>query len=205
VQPVTVPATTDEFDGPRLAPQWQWQANPDPACFSLNRAPGFLRLTAQPLPLSGNLCLAPNLLLQKFPAPEFAAATTLEFTPLAEGDRTGLIVFGDDYAWIGLQQRGGRTELAYAVCHGAARGGAETVIGLKETPAGARLCLRVTVRAGGVCTFAYRIGDADYVPVGKPFTATAGRWVGAKVGLFATGSAGAHADFDWMRFAPLHE
>lgn len=201
--PMLAPATTDEFDGPRLAPPWQWQANPDPAWFSLNRAPGFLRLHAQPLPAAGNLRLAPNLLLQKFPAPTFTATTTVEFSPRANGDHTGLIVFGDDYAWIGVRQRDGQRELVVATCATATQGHAERVTSLAAVPAGAEVRLRVTVATGARCEFAYSLDGAEFVPTGVAFTATPGRWVGAKVGLFASGAADACADFDWLRFAPL--
>jgi hypothetical protein len=37
---------------------------------------------------------------------------------------------------------------------------------------------------------------------GNDFTATVGRWVGAKVGLFTVGSGGATADFDWFHVEP---
>ena len=47
--------------------------------------------------------MAPNLLLQKFPAPEFVVTASLRFAPRVDGETAGLIVFGQDYAWIGLQ------------------------------------------------------------------------------------------------------
>jgi hypothetical protein len=45
-----------------------------------------------------------------------------------------------------------------------------------------------------------------FTPVGAPFPATPGRWIGATVGLFATGpeGTGPHgvAEFDWFRVGP---
>jgi hypothetical protein len=42
-----------------------------------------------------------------------------------------------------------------------------------------------------------------FTPLGEVFTAAAGRWIGAKVGLFATrnsaGGESGYADFDWFR------
>ena len=38
----------------------------------------------------------PNLLLQKFPAPEFTAGTKLTFTARTDDEQTGLIVMGLD-------------------------------------------------------------------------------------------------------------
>jgi hypothetical protein len=56
--------------------QWQWQANPQPNWVLPSPAIGSLRLfaVAPPVPLH-NYWEVPNLLLQKFPAPEFSATT----------------------------------------------------------------------------------------------------------------------------------
>ena len=200
-QPIVAPATTDEFDGAQLAPQWQWQANPGAGWHSLTARPGSLRLYAQPGPRPGNLYDAPHLLMQKFPAPEFTVTATLDFAPKADGDSAGLIVFGCDYAWLGLQCRNGRTALVLAICREAAGGNAQEEHEF-PLPAGSRpLQLRVTVRAGGLCQFACSTDGKTFTPASPLFTATAGRWVGAKVGLFAAGAPGASADFGWLRLA----
>lgn len=63
--------------------------------------------------------------------------------------------------------------------------------------------LRVTVREGGKCRFSYSQDGEKFTPAGEgDFTATVGRWVGAKVGLFAAGAHGANADFDWFQVGP---
>ena len=100
----TEPATSDEFDSPPLGLQWQWQANPRPDFLSLSARPGSLRLACLPAPSARGLYNAPNLLLQKFPAPAFSGTTTLSFAAAADGDEAGLIVFGYSYAWIGLRK-----------------------------------------------------------------------------------------------------
>ena len=38
--------------------------------------------------------------------PVFTATTKLTFTARAEGDSTGLVIMGADYAWLGLVKRG---------------------------------------------------------------------------------------------------
>jgi hypothetical protein len=49
-------------------------------------------------------------------------------------------------------------------------------------------------------------GQSRFSEIGKPFKAREGRWIGAKVGLFAVSFAQAetrgYADFDWFRFGP---
>jgi len=41
-----------------------------------------------------------------------------------------------------------------------------------------------------------------YAALGEPFDAMMGRWVGAQIGLFATGAPGAWADIDYVRMTP---
>ena len=209
--PVAVPQTSDEFDGARLGLQWQWQANPDPAWLSLAAKPGMLRLFSQPPEDGGNLHGTPSLLLQKFPSDQFTVTTVLDFVPAAAGERAGLIVFGDSYAWIGLVKTDAGLRLSQAVCRNAiGRGGsrgleAETAgLAVKSFRIFLRLAVSATPRAN--CRFSYSEDNVAFLPLGTPFDATAGRWVGAKFGLFAlTAAAGAKpglADFDWLRVEP---
>jgi beta-xylosidase len=195
-QPVAVPPTTDEFTAPALGLQWQWQANPGDNWYSLAARPGHLRLLGQPEPKSSNLYEAPFLLLQKFPALEFAATTKLEFAPQHDGASAGLMVFGFDYAWIGYKQMHGGTKLVLSVRRDAVKGEmqGEYLAPVAPPPA---CYVRVTVRDGGKCTFSFSTDGETFTRLGPEFTATVGRWVGAKVGLFAAGPG--QADFDWFR------
>jgi len=194
-QPVRVPATSDGFDAPALGLQWQWQANPSPAWASLTARRGWLRLFAQPLPAAGNLFEAPALLLQKFPAESFVATVKLEAATAAATDlRAGLIVFGFDYAWIGMRRAGTSTALVLATCLEAVKEGAERQQVISEAPL-TTVWLQVSVRPDAKCTFAWSVDGERFTPVPDlTFRASKSRWVGAKLGLFASG-AGA-ADFD---------
>jgi beta-xylosidase len=197
-----VPATSDEFDSPELGLQWQWQANPKRGWLSLTAHPGALRLYTQPAPRPGNLYDAPNLLLQKFPAPGFTVTTKLELWSRVNGEAAGLIVFGYDYAWIGLKRVKGATVLVLATLREAVKGEAqhETVV---PGPVSGPAYLRVTIREGGKCRFSFSRDGTNFAAVGDgDFTAAAGRWVGAKVGLFAAGASGAPVDFDWCHVEP---
>jgi len=104
--PVEIPQTSDEFDGPALGLQWQWQAAPDKDWYSLSAKAGQIRLYAVPVPsFGGNLLYAGSLLLQKFPAPAFSVTTKLELHANAAGERAGLVVMGNDYTYICLEKR----------------------------------------------------------------------------------------------------
>jgi beta-xylosidase len=194
-QPVAVPPTSDDFNSPTLGLQWQWQANPGPGWFSLTTKPGTLRLIAQPEPVPGNLYDSPALLLQKFPALEFTMTAVLDASTAAQ---TGLIVFGYDYAWIGLRDG----QLVQVTVMKASEKPVTTEQVALEKVSGP-VHLRVDVSEGGQCRFSYSFDGKTFTPLGGSFTASVGRWVGAKAGLFATGDRGTHADYDSFLVAPV--
>ncbi len=213
--PVAVPQTSDEFDAPVLGLQWQWNANPSAAWLSLTARPGFLRLASVPAPATRNdgspagrnLYDAPNFLLQKFPAPTFTVTTTIEFSPAAPGETAGLVVYGYDYALLGLRPTGAGRRLVLLVNRASNQPGAEEQEDAGFDLADSAATLRVTVDPRAVCRFSYSLDQRTFHPIGGPFQATADRWVGARVGLFAMAAASAaatgHADFDWFRVTPL--
>ena len=109
--PVAVPQTSDEFDSNKPGLQWQWHANYQDRWMSLTERPGWLRLFSVPIPDKAvNLWPVPNLILQKFPAPEFTVTTKVDFSKLATGQKTGLIIMGMDYSYLAVERtaEGGR-------------------------------------------------------------------------------------------------
>ncbi|MGO4610455.1 hypothetical protein AB4142_29430, partial [Variovorax sp. 2RAF20] len=80
-----------------------------------------------------NLWETGALLTQKLPAERFSATTRLDFAPKAVGERAGLVMFGSDYAWIGLQNTGAGPALVRVD-----RGGACGPVGLLAVAAAAR-------------------------------------------------------------------
>jgi len=200
--PLAVPDTSDEFDHPKLGLQWQWQANPRDDWADLNVSPGSLRLRCVPLPSDGNHWLAPHLLLQKFAAPRFVATTLIQFSPQHIADTAGLMVFGRDYAWLGLRPRDKGLQLLMVTCEDAAKGSPERVNAAVDVR-GIQFHLRLTVDEGARCFFSYSLDGDSYRPLGREFIATSSLWVGAKFGLFASTATGVatkgHAEFRWFR------
>ncbi len=194
-----LPQTGDRFEAASLGLQWQWQANNKPGWYSLTDRVGWLRLYAQPS-AAGNLWLVPNLLLQKIPAPAFVATTTVQ---LQAGDTdltAGLVVMGTDYAYVAVRRRGDTAELIQVRARDANAGTRESVseaVPLIDTE---RVTLRADVADGAVVQFLYSLDGADFVALGDLFQARPGRWIGAKIGLFAvrpdSADAGDFADFD---------
>ena len=66
-----------------------------------------------------------------------------------------------------------------------------------------KVFLRVSVDTGAVYRFSYSADGTNFTYVPSAFTAREGRWIGAKVGLFAIAPRGStslgFADFAWLR------
>ena len=94
------PQTSDDFKNKVLSLQWQWNANHDENWYRFLPEGGmFLKaFPGDSLPL----CDLPNLLLQKWPAPEFQCTTVLDFSELMPGECAGIVSLGQTYAGIGL-------------------------------------------------------------------------------------------------------
>ena len=200
---VTTPPDSDEFNRNELGLQWQWQANPGANWMFPAGSSGFIRMFNVPLPEDfKNFWDVPNLLLQKFPAPEFTVTTRITFTPRTDDEKTGLIVMGLDYAYVAVKKKPGGLYVSLTTCKDADRHTAE-----KETEGllvnGNTFYLRVKVGKKAVCDFSYSIDGTKFALIGEPFTARQGKWIGAKVGIFAarTGQTRetGYADFDWFR------
>ena len=180
-----VPATSDVFDTPALGLQWQWQANPRPDWMTLDANARALRLFAQPEPSAGNLYDAPHLLLQKFPAAGFTVTTRIDLPTGVSGITAGLIIFGYDYAWIGLRATAAGVALVHARCIDAMKQHPQSESSPVPVPDDGRW-LRATVRPDALCQFSSSPDGVHYEDIGSPFVARCGKWVGAKVGLFAS-------------------
>lgn len=195
------PATSDDFSAPALGLQWQWQANPRDNWTQIDTATRTLRLACQPKVDARSRWLSPNLLLQKFPAPSFVATVAMRFSPDADGAEAGLMVFGYSYAWIGLRRENGTLRLLLVTCPDANKDGRENIV-VQKNAASSSMFLRVTVNRQVECRFSYSDDGNNFSPIGGVFQATSSKWVGTKVGLFAssrpgviTGDSAAFRDF----------
>ncbi|MCU4675307.1 glycoside hydrolase 43 family protein [Catenovulum sp. 2E275] len=202
----------DEFNQDKLALQWQWNANPQSNWYSLTENPGHIRLYAQPkIKTTGdNLWMTPSLLVQKLPAEEFEVITKFNLSDNLTKMQAGLSIFGEDYAWIGISENAqGEQEIVYMHCHGARKGCDEGQQEKEiETLTASEIELRVVVQSGAEAIFSYKTPDMDrFRIIGEHFSALRGRWVGAKVALFAvTPEQTDHSqyiDVDYVRFNPL--
>ncbi|SOC79329.1 Beta-xylosidase [Salinimicrobium sediminis] len=205
--PVQTPKDSDEFSENNIGLQWQWQANPNATWAFANPAKGQLRLYTQLLPAGAkNLWDAPSLLLQKFPAQEFTTTTKLTFHPNKdlENEKAGLIVMGRSYAYVALESKKDGIYVVFAEAEKADEGNPEQKKQLKKL-LGKEVYFRVEVDKNAKCTFSYSEDRRKFTKINEDFTAREGKWVGAKVGIFATKenktNDSGYADFDWFRFS----
>jgi beta-xylosidase len=204
VYPIRTPQDSDEFNGPAIGPQWQWQANADARWgFAYPKNGVFRMFSVQQPDGYRNLWDLPNLLLQKMPAEEFTATAKVRIDPRLDGERFGLVIMGIDYSYIGVTSRGGKLFVSQSIAKDADKGSPENET-LSSPLSSNDLFLRVTVAKGAICTFSYSTNGREFTPVGEAFKAREGRWIGAKVGFFFTRQAkfndAGSADIDWFRF-----
>lgn len=201
--PKATPPESDEFNGNELGLQWQWHANYQTTWGFPSGNLGFFRLNCIPRPTDPtNLWNVSNLLLQKFPAPEFTATTKLTFDARFDGEEVGLVVMGLDYARIAIKRENGKLEVQSAICPQADKAGKEEVSESKPVDS-STIYFRVQVRKGAECSFSYSLDGQSFTAIDNLFKAREGRWIGAKVGFYALregiiNDAGS-ADIDWFR------
>ena len=205
--PMYEPQTHDEFDSSRLGEQWQWESNPDSSWFSCAKRPGWLRLYSQAL--SGgntNLWNAGWIIGQKIPAPSLLVTTKIDADSLSQRSVAGLVVLGLDYSFIAIK----KTEIGFQIrqsVHPDAENAQSKTDSVESRIAGGKGYLQLEVKDTGLCRFRYSLDGLKFIEVGKEFRAKAGKWVGARIGLFSERSNDSvrpgFADFDWIHFAPL--
>jgi len=180
LQPLVHPARDDDFSGPGLGLQWQWNHNPVDAAWSLAERPGWLRL--HPLPAETPR-LARNTLTQKLWGEAGIIRVRLDGNGLGEGAQAGLsLISGKDFATLGLGRRAG--------CLCLLRDG-EWVMDADQGV----VFLKVEYK-GAEARFSWSRDDRHYHAVGAPVTLRWGQWKGARIGLHSFGVGGGAADFD---------
>lgn len=182
--PIINPQTSDEFDSRQLGFQWQWQAAPQDKWYSLSAQKGSIRLYAiSVLEDKGNLYYAGNLLLQKFPAPEFTATAQINFSRLNVGERAGLITMGDYHTYLSIEKHSGGNSLV--LYEGKNEGCGFPPVPLEQTDIiGSNIYLQVSIHADETCSYAYSTDGESFTKIGEHLKIEKGQWIGAKVGLF---------------------
>lgn len=189
------PATTDEFNLPRLGLQWQWNHNPDPARWSLREHKGYLRLKASQ---AIDLKHARNTLTQRVQGPSSEGTVEMDVSGLKDGCIAGFGVFEFPYAYIAVRQVDGKKQV---VLH---NDGKDQV--LIDYFAGSKLWVRARVSEVGFrATFYYSLDGKQFEPCAGELKMGLGLpWTANRFALFnfSTTEEGVdgYADFNWFRF-----
>ena len=196
--PVKHFTTSDEFEKPTLGMEWGWNHNSDSTKWSLTERPGFLRLKTSGLAQS--LVQARNTLTQRPFAKRnqnipTTASAKIELSQMKEGDVTGLAVFQDPYAYIGIKKIRGELYIMM-VNNGKTMDSIfihSSTIYLKTTACNA------TKKA----TFGYSTDNKDFKALGDELLMRFNLkiFTGNKFCLFnyATQENGGYVDVDWFR------
>lgn len=205
IYPIVTLAESDNFKGFNIGLQWQWQANPNVVWHAKLPGNDYLRLFSIKVPETAkNLWSVPNLLLQKFPAPNFSAKTKVTLIPeeANKGKTAGLVIMGMDYATLSISHNQSGYFIKQTEAVNAVDGAEEKTIMEKRIKSNT-VYFKVDVTApNAICQFSYSENGKNYKNIGKPFKAREGKWIGAKLGLFSISTQeakrGGYADFDFF-------
>lgn len=185
--------------------QWQWLANPQPGW--LRRMPEHLALTCQPIGQNSQKfpCFynTPQLLLQKWCAREFLAVTHVQLHFLQTGEECGLTVYGERYASLGIMKTA-QDSLQWVFRYGWVSDSEIVTETTQYMPYDSEsesvIELQAEVRENGLCTFSSR--QQIFSPALK-FAAGSGKWVGAKIGIYALNINESH--LNTIGYAEFHD
>ena len=179
---VSALATSTGFTGTSIPLNWQWEANPKAGWFMMNPSDGCIRLNCIKSPDGWkNLRDTPNILAEKVVGPKTSFTTRMTFSPSYPSDRAGIVVTGLDYSTLEADFDGKEISLVRKVC---TEGSSEEVV-FCEKAASYTLWLRVEIEGDCICTFSYSTDGRHFKKAGTEFKAREGKWIGAKIGLFA--------------------
>ncbi|MEV4887089.1 glycosyl hydrolase 43 family protein [Chitinophaga ginsengisegetis] len=191
--PITVPASSDEFNSPEVALQWQWNHNPDNSKWSLRERPGYLRLKAGN---ASTLFHAINTLSQRVEGPFSEGTAEIDISGMKDNDIAGLGIFQVPYAYVAVRQTGGRKEIIMAK-----NDSVVAVVNLKRN----KIWFKTSVREKDfTATFSYSTNGRDFLPIGNELKMALGLdWTANRFALFnfntGASAAGGHVDINWFR------
>ena len=170
----SLPQTSDDFEGPSLSPQWQWNHNPVNEAWSLTENRGQLTLHALQ---AESFKKARNTLTQKVMGYESTYTIALDCSGLAEGGRAGIVCMGRTNQLFGVMRQEGKTFFY--------RGDDQQVLEtLTEKPKRVvylRIFFDMDARQ---YYFAYSFDNKRFTTIDGPFFVDAGYWKGVRFGIY---------------------
>lgn len=183
--------TSDDFDGPELPLEWQWNHNPDNSKWALSD--GKLKITTGRV--DGKLYNAKNTLTQRTYGPKCSGRTLVNGKDMKDGDVAGLVALADSLGFVALEKNGNSFEVVYY----------EREFKLKSVPInGNEAYFRIDFDfTRDRANFYYSLDEKSWTKIGNELKLpyTLGMFVGYRFGLFnfAKKTAGGTAAFDWFK------
>ncbi|MGA5302064.1 family 43 glycosylhydrolase [Nucisporomicrobium flavum] len=171
--PLTPMTGSDSFAGTTLGQQYEWNHNPDTSKVTVNNG---LRLSTATV--TNDLYNARNTLTRRIQGPSSTATVQLDYSAMADGDRTGLAMLRDSSAWIGIRKDGSTTRVS--MTNGltmSTSGWTTTGTGTEQagaTVSGGRIWLRINADirpgSGRTARFSYSTDGTTFTTLGPAFT-----------------------------------
>jgi len=170
----TKPQTGKEtFSGTTLAPEWEWNHNPDNTKWSVNNG-----ITLQTATVTSDLYSARNTLTHRNVGPQSTATIQVDISGMKDGDIAGLALLRHLSAYVGIKKSGGSSKVA--MVSGLAMntsGWATTSTGSEAASSpisGNTIWLRATLDArpgaGRQGKFSYSTDGATFTSIGPAYT-----------------------------------
>ncbi|MEU3165704.1 family 43 glycosylhydrolase [Streptosporangium sp. NPDC006930] len=162
----------DTFTSPSLGHRWEWNHNPDDSRWSTGNG---LRL--QTATVTNDLYNARNTLTHRIQGPSSTATIELDYSQMANGDRSGLAILRDQSAWIGVKRDNGATRVV--MTNGLTMNSSWQTTGTGTEAAsanvsGGRIWLRVNADirpgSGRQARFSYSTDGTNFTALGPAFT-----------------------------------
>ena len=163
----------DLFAEPTLAPEWEWNHNPDNTKWSSGDG-----LTLQTATVTTDLYAAKNTLTRRIEGPIRIATIELDYSMMQNGDAAGLAAFRDQSAWIGVKKGSGSARVVMVSGLNLNTSWETTSTGTEVAGAdisGNKIWLRVeadvrTSNGGGTAKFSYSTNGSEFQALGNTLT-----------------------------------
>jgi beta-xylosidase len=162
----------DTFSGTALAPEWEWNHNPDNTKWSINNG-----VTLQTATVTSDLYSARNTLTRRTIGPQSTATVQIDISTMKDGDVAGLALLKHMSAYVGIKKSGGSCKVT--MVNGLTMSGswATTSTGSEAASSpisGTKIWLRATadVRpgAGRQAKFSYSADGVTFTSIGPAYT-----------------------------------
>lgn len=191
---------SDDFSGPRLVKEWQWNHNPDNNHWSISARAGFLRLSDGRVDTGGFLATR-NTLTQRAFGPQSVGEVAMEVAGMRDGDFAGLGALQRNFGFVGVKMVGSTRSIIMV------NGASETPTEVASIPLNQnRVFLRINKDFRNRidrATFAYSLDGNSWTSIGNTLqmSYTLPHFMGYRFALFSYGtrSTGGYADFDYFR------